>query len=199
MALGRPERWLFLRSFLAHPRRVGAVLPTSARAVADMLDMAQVDQASLVVELGAGTGSHTAALLERLAPEARLLVFEIDPGLASAVRVKLPDPRLQVVTGSAEDVADVLDGRHPQIIVSTLPFTSLPAGIGRTILQRAAGELAPGGTMLVLQYSPLMAGKLSRVFASVRRQVCLLNVPPAFLFACRDPRSPGAAAAPRSR
>nr|MBA2429871.1 methyltransferase type 12 [Thermoleophilaceae bacterium] len=34
------ERRRFLRSFLAHPRRVGAVLPTSRRAVRDLLDMA---------------------------------------------------------------------------------------------------------------------------------------------------------------
>lgn len=191
MRLDLPERLLFLRSFLAHPRRVGAVLPTSGRAVAEMLDMAALDRARLVVELGAGTGSHTEALLTRLGPQARLLAFEIDPGLAAAVRAKLPDPRLQVIAGSAEEVEDVLGGQRPEVVVSALPFTSLPAGIGRTILQRAARVLAPGGTLLVLQYSPLIASELSRLFGSVHRRVCLLNVPPAFLFACRDPAGAG--------
>ena len=93
------ERMQFLRSFLAHPRQVGAVLPTSRRAVGDMLDMADVPAAKLVVELGAGTGSHTGPILERLAPNARLFAFEIDPDLAGILRQRYDDdPRLEVVT-----------------------------------------------------------------------------------------------------
>lgn len=187
------ERLLFLRSFLAHPRRVGAVLPTSTRAVAEMLDMAELDQARLVVELGAGTGSHTKAVLARLGPQARLLAFEIDPALGAALRTKLTDSRLRVIEGSAEDVEDVLDGQLAEVVVSALPFTSLPAGVGRAILERTVRVLAPGGTLLVLQYSPLLAGELSRLFGSVRRRVCLFNLPPAFLFACREPIGAGSA------
>ena len=183
------ERLLFLRSFLAHPRQVGAVLPTSRRAVGDMLDMAPLAQARLVVELGAGTGSHTAIVLERLAPDAELIAFEIDPALAAALTDRLPDPRLQVVAGSAEQVLEVLAGRRPEVVVSALPFTSLPSGVGRRILERAASCLAPGGVLLVLQYSPLITKELARLFARLDRRVCLLNVPPAFLFACREPRS----------
>ena len=186
------ERLLFLRSFLAHPRQVGAVLPTSGRAVGDMLDLADLGSARLVVELGAGTGSHTGPVLERLGPDARLVAFEIDPAMADALRRRLPDPRLRVITGSAADVVDVLAGERPDVVVSALPFTSLPSGVGRTILQRTAQVLAPGGTLLVLQYSPLIASQLSRLFGSVSRRVCLRNVPPAFLYACREPRTPAA-------
>lgn len=186
------ERALFLRAFLAHPRRVGAVLPTSERAVADMLDMASLEQAGLVVELGAGTGSHTAAVLARLGPQARLVAFEIDPALADALRARLPDPRLQVVTGSAEAVEDVLDGQRPDVVVSALPFTSLPAGTGRRILESTARVLAPQGVLLVLQYSPFIVRELKRVFGRLDRRVCLRNVPPAFLYACRKPVAAGA-------
>jgi phospholipid N-methyltransferase len=188
------ERALFLRAFLAHPRRVGAVLPTSDRAVADMLDMASLERAGLVVELGAGTGSHTAAVLARLSPQAELVAFEIDPALADALRDKLPDSRLQVVTGSAEDVEDVLEGRRPDVVVSALPFTSLPAGTGRRILERTARVLAPQGVLLVLQYSPFIVGELSRLFARRDRRICVRNVPPAFLYACREPITTGASA-----
>ncbi len=195
MPSGLTERLRFLRSFLAHPRRVGAVLPTSGRAVRKMLDLAEFEQARLVVELGAGTGVYTAAVLDRLGPQAELIAFEIDPGLADGLQRKLPDPRLRVVAGSAEGLPEVLNGRRPQVVVSALPFTSLPAGIGRLILEATARVLAPGGVLLVLQYSPLLAAELSRLFGSVTRRVSLLNVPPAFLFACRDPR-PTASAGP---
>lgn len=194
MRLDLGDRALFLRSFLTHPRRVGAVLPTSGRAVRDMLDLADLPAADLVVELGAGTGSHTGQVLSRMGPQARLLSFEIDPRLADAVRSRVRDPRLTVLTESAEHLERHLAGERPQVVVSALPFTSLPHGLGRTILDRAAAALAPGGTLLVLQYSPLIAADLHRVFGSVRRRVSLLNVPPAFLYACTQPT--GATAGP---
>ena len=170
---------------------MGAVLPTSRHAVESMLDMADLDRADLVVELGAGTGPHTRAILSRLSPQARLVAFEIDPALAANVRDRLPDGRLQVVTASAEDLEQHLDGDRPQVVVSALPFTSLPADVGSTILDGAARALAPGGVLLVLQYSPLITSELSRRFGWLRRKVCLRNVPPAFLYACREPRPPG--------
>jgi phospholipid N-methyltransferase len=37
---------------------------------------------------------------------------------------------------------------------------------------------------LVIQYSPLIQSELRRRFPSVRRRISVLNVPPAFLFAC---------------
>ena len=195
MKLDLSERALFLRSFLAHPRQVGAVLPTSVRAVTDMLDMADLPSARLVVELGAGTGSHTTQVLGRLGADARFLSFEIDPRLAAAVRARVQDPRLTVLTASAEDLSSHLDGARPDVIVSALPFTSLPHGMGRTILERAAAALAPGGSLLVLQYSPFIASELDRLFGGVRRRVSLLNVPPAFLYACTEPQNSVAASA----
>lgn len=188
MRPGLADRLLFLRSFLTHPRQVGSVVPTSGRAVSDMLDMADVGAARLVVELGAGTGSYTGQVLSRLSEDARFLSFEIDRRLAGAVRDRICDPRLTVLNESAEHLARHLGGSRPEVIVSALPFTSLPRGLGRTILHRAAAALTPGGTLLVLQYSPFIAGDLRRVFGSVRRRICLRNVPPAFLYACTEPR-----------
>src|SRR4051812_18255207 len=55
----------FFAAFVAHPRQMGAVLPTSRTAVRDMLDLADVPAADLVVELGAGTGVQTGEILAR--------------------------------------------------------------------------------------------------------------------------------------
>ena len=155
-----------------------------------MLDLASFADARCVVEFGAGTGVYTREILARLGPDARLLSFEIDRNLADAVSARFRDPRLQVVNDSAENVEAYLDGVRADLIVSALPFTSLPVGLRRKILERSRQTLAPDGTMLVLQYSPFIQRELKRVFASVRRRVSLLNVPPAFLFACRTAPAP---------
>jgi phospholipid N-methyltransferase len=174
----------FLRSFRANPRRVGALLPTSRRAVSDTLDLARVDEASLVVEFGAGSGVYTRELLRRMAPEARLLAFEVDEALAAQVSAEIDDPRLQLLTVPAQDVERHLDGAHVDVLVSALPFTSLPADVRQRVLDLSPTILAPHGVMLVLQYSPFIERELERRFASVQRRISLLNVPPAFLYRC---------------
>jgi phospholipid N-methyltransferase len=185
------ERARFLRSFLRSPRQVGSVLPTSQRAVRDMLDMAPVDQARLVVELGAGTGPHTRELLRRLGPQGELVAFEVDAGLADGLRRELTDPRLRVVADSAERLEEHLGGRRPEVVVSALPFTSLPREVRDGVLRAARDALADDGVMLVLQYSPLIQRELERTFGDVRRRLSPLNVPPAVLFACRRARAAG--------
>jgi len=181
------ERARFLRSFLEGPGRVGALLPTSQRTVRATLDMAPVAQARCVVELGAGTGPYTREIVRRLGPDASLLAFELDSALARQLAAEVTDPRVQVIRDSAANLEVHLDGRRPEVIVSGLPFTSLPGPVRREILQAAQRAMADDGVMLVLQYSPFMRKELERRFRSVRRRLSLFNVPPAVLFACRIP------------
>ena len=189
------RRALFLGSMILHPGRVGAVWPTSQRAVADLLDMEDLSRASIVVEFGTGTGVYTEEVLRRLGPDSVFLAFEIDASLARAVAVRLPDPRLTVINDSAENVERYLSGRKADAVVSSLPFTTLPKDLKQEILEAARDALRPGGSMLVLQYSKNVLPDLERLFGRIRRRFSPLNVPPAFLFACEkleDPSGGGA-------
>ncbi len=180
-------RAMFLRSMLENPRRVGAVWPTSRRAVRDLLDMAKLPTARMAVELGVGTGVYTRGMLDRLPQQACLLAFEVDPRLAASASGRIGDPRLRVVNASASDIEAHLGGERADVIVSSLPFTTLPKGARDEILDAAHRALVPGGSLLVLQYSTKVLPELERRFPRVRRRFSPLNVPPAFLFACRKP------------
>jgi phospholipid N-methyltransferase len=179
------DRLRFLQAFAANPRQVGAILPTSRFAVRDMLDMADVPGASLVVELGAGTGSQTAEILARMGPGARLVALEIDPRLAKLLEERFDDPRLQVVCDSAENLREHLGEARADVLVCALPFTSLEQPLRRRILESMPKAVAADGVALVIQYSPLIQGELHRLYGAVRRRISLVNVPPAFLYACR--------------
>ena len=179
------DRLRFLRAFAANPRQVGAILPTSRLAVRDMLNMADVPGASLIVELGAGTGSQTGEILARMGPDARLVALEIDARLAEVLEERFDDPRLQVVCDSAENLREHVRDRRADVLVCVLPFTSLEPGLRRRILDSLPGALGADGVALVIQYSPIIQSELRRLFPSVRRRISLMNVPPAFLFACR--------------
>lgn len=75
------ERWQFFRQWLRHPISTAAISPSGARLVRAMV--AEIPpEAQRVIELGAGTGVMTRAILERdIAPQ-DLLVFELNPELA---------------------------------------------------------------------------------------------------------------------
>ena len=180
------ERWRFVRSFAREPGRVGAVLPTSRRTAEVMLDMAPaIARARHVVELGAGTGPITREVLPRLAPDARFLVYELDPDLAASLATEFADPRVEVIPDSAAKLETHLAGERADVIFSALPFTSLPSEIRAQVLDVSRRVLAADGVLVVLQYSPLVERHLRRRFGRVERRFSALNVPPAVLYACR--------------
>ncbi len=152
--------------------------------------MGDLPEARTVVEFGVGTGVYTEEILKRLNPEGTFLAFEIEPDLASTVAARLKDPRLRVINDSAEHVNDYLEGAKADYIVSSVPFTSLPADVRHSLLEAARGALAPDGQMLVLQYSTTVLPDLERTFARIRRRFSPLNIPPAFLFACSASEAP---------
>ena len=181
------RRVLFMRAMLAQPRQVGAVWPTSRRAVRDLLDMGGLPAARTVVEFGVGTGVYTEQIIERLGPDATFLAFEVDSKLASAVSQRLQDPRLRVVNDSAENVEAYLGDEKADVVVSSLPFTTFPAPLRENIMRLSRHILAPGGVMLVLQYSPKALPHLKNRFSQIQWRISPLNVPPAFLYACEEP------------
>jgi phospholipid N-methyltransferase len=152
--------------------------------------MGEFPKARTVVEFGVGTGVYTEEILKRLHPDAVFLAFEIDPDLASAVDARLQDPRVRVINDSAENAEAYLQGAKADIIVSSIPFTSLPASVRQSLLGAAHRALAPDGQMLVLQYSTTVLPDLKRFFSPIRRRLSPINIPPAFLFACSIAEAP---------
>lgn len=174
---------------LMNPRAVGAVWPTSRRAVSDLLDLEDLAKAKLVLEFGVGSGVYTAGILDRLSPEARLVAFEVDREMARSVSGALADKRLEVVPDSAERAVDYLRGERAGVVVSSLPFTTLPGRVGDDILDLVGEVLAPGGSFLVLQYSRNILPKLEARFERIERKTSPLNIPPAVLYRCSLPKS----------
>lgn len=154
-----------------------------------MLDTSGVEQAQVIAEFGPGTGVFTDEIIRRMRPDARLLVFEVDPQFVADLQARINDPRVAVIDDSAGSIGEQLAQRAlPAVdcIVSGLPFTSLPRPVTHDILQATRTTLRPGGVFVTYQYTPVLRDLLRSYFPDTRiRRFVLRNLPPALVFECR--------------
>jgi phospholipid N-methyltransferase len=67
-------------------------------------------------------------------------------------------------------------------VLSGLPFSTLPPGVGDDIAEATANVIRPGGAFLVYQFSPKVRDFIQPHFAPIKRGFEWINVPPATLF-----------------
>ncbi len=174
-----------LKAFLADPKGVAALTPTSSFALKRIASKVDPRRARLIVEYGPGTGVLTHRLLERLHPEGSLLAIELNAGLAKQLGEKTLDRRLTIVHGSAEKVQEHLDRLEltsPDYVLSGMPFFWLPFEVAQKIVAGTHDALAPGGTFIAYQMFYLgrryLRGHLERYFPTVTAELELRNLPP---------------------
>lgn len=189
----RPRRndgLTFLQGFLRNPELVASVIPSSRFLERRIIDTAFIGRAGLVVELGPGTGGTTRAILEALPAESKLLAIEITPEFVSLLK-NHPDPRLMVHLGSAEHIREALSlhglGR-PDVVVSGIPFSTMPLDLGRRILASVWACLLPGGHFVAYQVRDRVALLGRKLLGRPEVELELLNVPPMRIYHWRKPQ-----------
>jgi phosphatidylethanolamine/phosphatidyl-N-methylethanolamine N-methyltransferase len=193
----RIKRWMFptginnrrtQRQFLVMwakaPRSMGAILPSSKSLARAMATQVGRGKNTPVVELGAGTGIVTHALLEaHIAPE-RLIVVERETALVAMLHGQFPS--LRIVEGDAQHLCTLLkshDFHKVGCVVSSLPLLSMPQRVREAIEGQMVEALEEGGVIVQFTYgmnSPIPRARwmaLGIYGERVRRVVA--NVPPA--------------------
>jgi phosphatidylethanolamine/phosphatidyl-N-methylethanolamine N-methyltransferase len=150
-----------------------------------VVQAADLAQARCVVELGPGTGGTTRALLRALAPHARLLAIEVNPRFCGRLRRLIDDPRLAVHAGNAESLADALRLRGlpaADVVVSGIPFSTLPRDLAQRTAAAIHANLAPGGRVVAYQCRPHVAGYLAPHLGPPRTAWEWRSLPPIRVF-----------------
>jgi len=181
------ELLLFAGNFLRHPHMLGSLIPSSRFLVNTVLDAVDWSRARVIVEYGPGVGTFTAEILRRMRPDARLVVIETNLDFVQFIGASMPDHRLRVEHGSANDVQRILKklslGRADYVI-SGIPLGSMPKPLQIEICAASRDVLGDGGQFLVYQFTSRVLPVLRALFPSVNRSVEWRNVPPAQLFIC---------------
>lgn len=187
------ENVIFFKSLLKAPLKTGAFFPSSknlANSISNFVNIPEPDE--YIIELGAGTGRLTAALLERDIPSSQLIVVEMQPSLAKFLRKAFP--LVTVIEGDATDLLNVLPKKaigNIKTIVSGIPMVNLRFHEQQQIVTAIKSVMKTNGSLLQFTYrpgSPLPSSKLAlsqRYLGHV-----LLNMPPAAIWEYKDIHHP---------
>lgn len=175
---------IFLRGFIEEPTMVASVVPSSQATINAMLAKVDWDRCRLFVEYGPGVGTFTTRILDSLPEDAKLLAIDTNPRFVEFLKKTIDDPRLEVVLGSAEDVAAIVQASgnsHADYVISGLPFSSLPPGVAARIMDETYRVLRLGGAFMTYQFSTTARTLTAARFDRLDKALVLLNVPPCFL------------------
>lgn len=177
--------WHFLRGFIKHPVMVGSIIPSSKQTIDKVLSKVDWANCKLFVEYGPGVGTFTEHVLRRMAPDATLVAIDTNPDFIRYLRGKFTDNRLFAINGSAADVKQIIKDcgfDNADYVLSGLPFSTLPPGVGPEIAEQTYEALRPGGCFLVYQFTPKVRDFLEPVFDRLDRGLEWVNVPPCTIF-----------------
>ena len=183
---GVPSQWgMFFSGFLKHPVMVGSIIPSSDRLIRKMLAPVDWANCKVFVEYGPGVGTFCRPILDRLAPDAQLIVIDTNPDFIAYLRHTIVDPRFSAIHASAEKVGEIVrdhGAEQADYVLSGLPFSTLPDGVGPAIAQATFDTLRPGGAFLVYQFSPKVKEYLTPHAERIDHDMEWWNVPPAQLY-----------------
>jgi len=188
---GKPAVWTrikpmirMLRRFLATPGMIGSITPSSPALAKAMTR--QIGQGVAVFEIGAGTGVITRCI-QKTALSGPLVIFEQDHLMAEHLRHR--SGQAKVVEGFFHDTVGGLgEIPDPLVILSSVPFKSLPEGLHANTVDAICHILLASPNRRLIQYTyfnrpPFIAQdrnlhwrRLTRVWA---------NLPPATVWELR--------------
>ena len=175
---------VFFQGFLEEPRMVGSIIPSSAHTIRKMLAPVKWDECKVFVEYGPGVGTFCRPVLDRLPRDGSLVVIDTNPLYIDYLKRTIGDSRFHPVLGSAADVEEILAALghdKADYVLSGLPFSTLPEGVGPAIAAATHRVVRKGGAFLTYQFSTVARDLTARHFGRVDTGFAWWNVPPCLL------------------
>jgi phosphatidylethanolamine/phosphatidyl-N-methylethanolamine N-methyltransferase len=179
----------FFRTWAEKPLQLGSVTPSSrylSRAIARHIDPRSDGP---VIEIGAGTGPVTEALLHRGVAEKRLVLIEYSADFCKLLRRRFP--AATVVQGDAYSLVKTLDGTveaKAAGVVCGLPLFTKPEAMRLDLLRQAFSLMKQDAPFVQFTYAVVSPMPLRNAFFEARRSPRVWrNMPPACVWVYRQP------------
>lgn len=175
----------FFRSWISDPLRVAAIAP-SGESLARVMTQEILPSDGPVLELGAGTGVFTKALLARGVRESDLTLVEYGSDFMRVLQFRFPNARVLWMDASQLGQYDLFPDAPAGAVVSGLPLLSMSPRKVVSILAGAFSHIRPGGAFYQFTYGPrcpISRPILDRLgLKATRIGGTVLNLPPASVY-----------------
>jgi len=175
----------FFRSWISDPRRVAAVAPSGdslARLMTKQIDPSH----GPVLELGAGTGVFTRAVVARGVRECDLTLVEYGSDFMRVLQHRFPQARVLWMDASQLGSYDLFPGANVGAVISGLPLLTMSPRKVMSILSGAFSHMRPSGSFYQFTYGPrcpVPRPILDRLgLKAVRIGGTVRNIPPASVY-----------------
>lgn len=173
---------LFLKHALKSPLQVAYFMPSSPWLIDQVAQCAHLSDAKHIMELGPGTGGTTKGILKYMADDAHLISVEINQKFIEHMQNTIDDKRLTISNQGAQNLVDIMDTQDwesADVIISGIPFTTLPKGMDKAIMQSIHDALKPGGIFLAYQLRDHVSKLAEPLFGEYTfKKVEFKNIPP---------------------
>lgn len=175
----------FIKAWATAPLKIGSIAP-SGSSLAALMTQDIGPETGKVLELGAGTGVFTKALLSRGVREQDLTLIEFNADFAHLLRCRYPAARVLELDAAALRHVPLFCGPEVGAVVSGLPFLAIPPRQTSSILEGVFSNLRPEGAMYLFTYGfrcPIDQTLLDRLDLEVSRVGhTFRNIPPAAVY-----------------
>lgn len=176
----------FIQKFITKPQKIGSITPSSSFLTKRMLEDLPWDTVDVIVELGAGTGVFTDFIARKKSASCRVLIIEQDCKMLASLQSRYPDFQFGSDAENLNQYLSDLNWPKAGCIISGLPFALFSQELQHQIMSEVLTALQPDGQFRAYQYSLHMWKSFEHCFIDVNFSLEPLNVPPAFVYCCRN-------------
>lgn len=178
---------LFLKHAIKSPMQVAYFMPSSPWLIEQIAKSAHLSDASNIMELGPGTGGTTRGILKYMQDDARLISVEINQKFIDHMEKTIDDERLSISNKGAQNLVEIMsdhDWQSADVIISGIPFTTLPKGMDQAIIKSIYEALKPGGIFLAYQLRDHVSKLAEPLFGEYAfKKIEFKNIPPMRIYA----------------
>ena len=176
------ESALFLKHAIKSPMQVAYFMPSSPWLIDQVAKCAHLKDAKRIMELGPGTGGTTKGILKYMQDDAQLISVEINQKFIDHIEKSIDDQRLTMSNKGAQNLVEIMEEygwESADVIISGIPFTTLPKGMDKAIVQSIYDALKPGGIFLAYQLRDHISKLAQPLFGDYTfKKVEFKNIPP---------------------
>jgi phospholipid N-methyltransferase len=179
------ESAFFLKNAFLKPKQIGYLFPSTQALIKTIAQQAQLDQAKHIIELGPGTGGTTKGILAQMQHDALLAAIEIDKGFIEYLSKTISDKRLTLVHDGAQNLKEIigtLGWDSADVVISGIPFSTLPEHIAHNIMQSIYENTKPGGLFVAYQLRDKVSQLANPLFGHAKKTWEYKNFPPMRIF-----------------